>query len=206
MTDETSKFEAEAEAVRKRIAETIDDLQHRLSPQTLVNNAVGSITNTGSSAFTSVTDLSKAHPLVTAFSALAIGVALLARSKIRSAKIEFGDNYAAYADYDEGYAADLSEDDRSNVGPARARIDSMHRHANVAVGDNPLAVVLVGAATGALLGAIIPVMSFEGDMAGNARRKLGDAARTAVRSVGQEFGLSSLIAESEPEARAVAHS
>jgi len=198
MAEETVIFEHEAEATRDRIAATMEDLQNRLSPRTIVNNAVDHISASGSEAISSVRGMITAHPLAMAIGGLALGISLLARSKIRGARIEYGDSYAAYADYDDGYAANLADDDRGDVGPARARIDALQHHANLTVGDNPLAVILVGMATGALLGALAPVSETENNIFGDARIRLTSAARAAAQTARDEFDVSKLSLSGGP--------
>jgi len=179
MADETSTYENEAEATRDRIAATMEDLQARLSPRTIMNNAVDQLTAKSSNAIDSLKSAAGAHPLALAAAGLAVGISLLARSKIKGAAIEYGDSYAAYADYDDGYAANLSdsEGDVHGVGAAVGRIGT---RASVSVDDNPLAVVLVGIATGALLGAIFPVSNSENRLMGRARDRLAAAGRAAA--------------------------
>ena len=190
MTD-TATLEREAEVTRERIATTIDDLQLRLSPKALVDSAVDSLNASGAKALASVRGKALSHPLAIAGAGLAVGIALLARSKVKRATIEYGDSYAAYADYDDGYAANLAADDIP-VGPARARIEAMQHKAHVAVDDNPLAVVLVGVATGALLGAILPVSDAEQAMFGDIGVRLEAAGDAAIASAKAEFDFSKL--------------
>lgn len=187
----TATLEREAEATRERIATTIDDLQNRLSPKALVDNAVDSLNASGAKAFAAVKGTALSHPIAIAGAGLAVGIALLARSKVKRATIEYGDSYAAYADYDDGYAANLASDDIP-VGPARARIEAIQHKAHVAVDDNPLAVVLVGVATGALLGAIMPVSDTEQSMFGDIGVRLEAAGDAAIASAKAEFDFSKL--------------
>lgn len=191
MADETKVFEAEAEATRERIAATMDDLQNRLSPSAIVHNAVGSITETGSDALASVRGALSGHPVMLAVAGLAIGVSLLARSRIRGAKIEYGDSYAAYADYDETYADDL--DDRDRTGAAAQALGDLQYRAHVAVDDSPLAVIAVGLAAGALLGTLVPVSATESELIGDARKRLAAAGRAAVDAAKNEFDVPKLL-------------
>ena len=178
MTD-IATYENEAAVTRKRIAMTIDDLQARLSPKALVDSAVESFTTTCAQALASVRGTTMAHPLAIAAAGLAIGIALLARSKVRGATVEYGDSYAAYADHDDCYAANLAVDDVP-VGPARARIDALQHRAQVAVGDNPLTVVVVGLATGVLIGAVVPVSDAEHAMFDDVGARLEAAGGAAI--------------------------
>ncbi|MGI4879092.1 MAG: DUF3618 domain-containing protein [Janthinobacterium lividum] len=196
MADQTTSFETEAEATRDRIAATMDDLQNRLSPRTIVSNAVDSISASGSDALATVKSAIGSHPLALAAAGLAVGVTQLARSKVRGASIENGDSYAAYSDYDDSYAANLADEPGSNS--ARARIEALHHQAHATVDDNPLAVVLVGLATGALLGSIIPVSDAENDMLGGARDRIASAARAAADAARDEFDLAKLSLKGGP--------
>ena len=188
---DTATLEREAEITRERITATIDGLQARLSPEALVDSAVDSINASSAKVFESVKSRAMAHPLAIAGAGLAFGIALLARSKVKRATIEYGDSYAAYADYDDGYAANLAADDIP-VGPARARIGAIQHKAHVAVDDNPLSVVLVGVATGALIGAIMPVSDVEHSMFGDIGARLEAAGDAAIVAAKGELDVSKL--------------
>ena len=186
MTDEAKNFENEAAQTRDRIADTIDELQARLSPKALVDNAIGSLGSAGSDAVASMRGAAAGHPLFFGLAGLAVGVGLLARSRVARSKIEYGDSYAAYADYDDSYAANLSTPN-SRTDRARTKIGALGHQAHDTVGDSPLAVLVVGIATGALLGSIIPVSRIEHEMLGEARARLGAAGDRAVAVAQQEF-------------------
>ena len=189
MVDETTAYEAEALATRERIAATIDDLQTRLSPRRIMNNAVEQITETSSSALETVKSKAVAHPLILAGAGLAIGVGLLARSKIKGAAIEYGDSYAAYADYDDGYAANLS-DGEGDVHGVGERLGALNNKAKGATQDNPLFVILVGLATGALIGAIAPASEAENRLVGRVRGRVSAAGRAAVDAARDKLDVS----------------
>ena len=191
MTDEAKTFETEAAETRERIADTIDELQARLSPKALVDGAIGSLSTAGTNAVASMRGVATGHPLVLGVTGLAIGIALLARSRINRAKVEYGDSYAAYADYDDGYAANLA-DGEPPVGKTRAHLDAFQHQAHETVDDNPLAVLAVGLATGALLGAVVPVSGVEAELFGEVRARLAAAADAAVAAAKDEFDPSNL--------------
>lgn len=191
MSEAAAIYEREAAVTRDRMAATIDDLQARLSPKALVENAVESLNATGAQALASVRGAAMGHPIAIGATGLALGIALLARSKVRKATIEYGDSYAAYADYDDGYAANLAEDDIP-PGPARARIDALQHQAHVAVNDNPLAVILVGVATGALIGALMPVTDTEHELFGDVGARLEAAGSAAGEALKAELDFSKL--------------
>ena len=191
MSEAASIYEREAAVTRDRMAATIDDLQARLSPKALVDSAVDSLNATGAQALASVRGAAMGHPVAIGVAGLAIGIALLARSKVRKATIEYGDSYAAYADYDDSYAANLAEDDIP-PGPARQRIDALQHRAHVAVDDNPLAVIAVGLATGALIGAIMPVSDVEHAAFADVSARLSAAGDAAIAAAKAELDLSKL--------------
>ncbi len=197
MTDETRTIEAEAAETRDRIAGTIDELQARLSPKALVDNAIGSLQSAGSNAVASMRGAATGHPFVLGVAGLAIGIGFLARSRVHRARIEYGDSYAAYADYDDGYAANLA-DSEPKTGAARAHLDKFQHDASATVGDNPLAVLAVGAATGALLGAIIPLSAAEREMFGEVRARVEAAADAAVATARDELDPSKLSLKGGP--------
>ena len=186
MTDDTKAFEAEAAETRNRIAVTIDQLQSRLSPKALVDNAMDSLSSAGKNAVASVRGAATGHPLVLGAAGLAVGVGLLAGRRVSAATVEYGDSYAAYADYDDGYAANLAagEPPRST---ARAHLDAVQHQAHATVDDNPLAVVAIAVATGALLGAILPVSGAEAHILSDVRSRLAAAGDAAVAAAKNEM-------------------
>jgi hypothetical protein len=186
---ETATYEREAAVTRERMAATIDDLQARLSPKALLDSAVDQLNATGAQALASVRGAAMGHPVAIAAAGIVIGIALLARRKVRSATIEYGDSYAAYADYDDGYAADLAADDIP-PGPVAARIDAIQHRAHVAADGKPLAVVLIGVAAGAVLGALIPVSRAEHDLLGDVGLRLEAAGEAALDAAKAELDIS----------------
>lgn len=189
MVDETTSIAIEADETRDRIAATVDDLQNRLSPRNIVNNAVDSLGASSSHAIETVRNSLGRHPLALAAAGLSIGIVLLARSKIGGAKVEYGDSYAAYADYDDSYAARLAESARGDWS-ARGQLNAAGDQAHGAVDDNPLTVLVVGIATGALLGWLVPVSESEHRLLGPARARFGLAARAAVDAMRDELDVS----------------
>lgn len=187
MADETTLIAREAEVTRERISATVDDLQYRLSPRTIVNDAVDQLGASGAHAVAELRTRVAAHPVALAAAGLAIGVALLARSRISRATIEYGDSYAAYSDYDDNYADSL--DDGVDAS-ARARLGAIGDRAAGTVDDNPLAVVAVGLATGALLGTIIPLSATEHQLFGAARARLAAAGTAAIDAAKLELDMS----------------
>ena len=186
MTDDTKAYEAEAAETRDRIADTIDELQARLSPKALVDNALGSLSSAGSNAAASLRGAASGHPLLLGAVGLAVGIGLLARSRVSRAKVEYGDSYAAYADYDDGYAADLASGEPA-TGKARQHLDRINHQAHATVDDNPFAVLAVGVATGALLGAVVPVSPVEASLFGEINGRVGAAGDAAVAALKHEF-------------------
>ena len=186
MTDDTKAFASEAAETRDRIADTIDELQARLSPKALVDNALGSLGEAGSSAVASMKGAASGHPLMLAAAGLAVGIALLARSRGSRTTVDYGDSYAAYSDYDDGYAANLVGTPTSG-DKARAHLDAWQHQAHETVGDNPLAVLAVGAATGAVLGAVIPVSAFEMSLFSEAHARIAAASDAAMAAIRDEL-------------------
>ncbi len=186
MTDDTKAFETEAAETRDRIADTIDELQARLSPKALVDNALGSLSTAGTNAVASMRGAATGHPLALGAAGLAVGIGLLARSRVSKVKVEYGDSYAAYADYDDGYAANLAAGE-PRVGKARAQMDHLQHQAHATVDDNPLAVVTVGIATGALLGAVLPLSAVEASLFGEVNGRIAAAADAALVAMKAEL-------------------
>ncbi len=185
----TATFEREAAITRERMAATIDDLQARLSPQALVDSAVDQLSVSGTKAIATVRTAAMGHPIAIVATGLTIALALFARRKVRNATIEYGDSYAAYADYDDGYAADLAVDDVPQ-GRVGQRIDALQHQAHVAVDGNPLAIVLGGVAAGVLIGALAPVSAVEREAIGDIGSRLEAAGEAAIAAAKGELDVS----------------
>jgi hypothetical protein len=190
MTGSTKALEIEAAATRDRIAGTVDELQARLSPKALVDQALGSIGNAGTQAVASMRGAAAGHPVVLGAAGLAVGIGLLARSRVAHAKVEYGDSYAAYADYDDGYAANLA--DGEPEGSARAQFAAINTRAHATVDDNPLAIVAAGIVAGAVLGAVVPVSAAEASLAADLRGRLAAAGDAVIAAGKREFDVSKL--------------
>lgn len=191
MTEETKAIETEGAATRDRIAGTIDELQMRLSPQAMVDNAIGSISSAGKKAVASARTAAGGHPLAFGAAGLAIGIALFARSRSTRAVSESVDSFTADAD-DNKRPAVHRADGRSQAGAAPKHIDAIHSKAHTAHGDAPLAILVVGAATGALLGTVIPVGGVEMSVLDEVRARLGAAGDVAIASAKDELDVSKL--------------
>lgn len=154
---------AEVENTRERIASTIDELQDRLNPRRIMGDAVDDVKNQGAALFGQARDLVSAHPLAIGGIGAAIGLAIFARSKLGHVKVNLGDDYRGYTDYDDdhnGYGwrsttqyADEADDTGAGQRPAVAQLAG---RAGSVIQSNPLASIVVGLAAGALLGALFP--------------------------------------------------
>jgi len=191
MTDSTRALEVEASETRERISGTVDELQARLSPKALVDTALGSINSAGSHAVASIRGAAGGHPVVVGAAGLAVGIGLLARSRVGRAKVEYGDSYATYADYDDGYAANLADGEPAK-GRARVQLEALNTRAHATVDDNPLAIVIVGVATGALIGAVVAISPGEASLFAGARARFSAAADAALAAAKSEFSVSNL--------------
>ncbi|QXQ07967.1 DUF3618 domain-containing protein [Sphingosinicellaceae bacterium] len=170
--DDTSRIAGEAEDTRERISATLDELQDRLNPRRIVSEAVDSVQAGGADLLKSGRDLVRGHPVTLAAGGLAIGLALLGTTRLRSARVNFGDDSESYSDYDDSY-----EDRRSE--PASERF-ALLRGPNTSFGGNPFVGVLVGLAAGALMGALFPETESERRLLGDTGHRLADAAREKV--------------------------
>jgi ElaB/YqjD/DUF883 family membrane-anchored ribosome-binding protein len=173
-TDErVEEMAAEVEDTRERIASTIDELQDRLNPKRIVGDAVDGVKDQGMALFGQAKDVVSAHPLAIGAIGAALGLALFARTKLASAKVDLGDDFRGYTDYDDdhgGYGWRSAsrypdEAEYDNGGPA------LGARATQMVQDNPLASIVIGLAAGALLGALFPETEAEAKLTGALRRR-----------------------------------
>ncbi len=130
------------------------------------------------------------HPVILGAAGLAVGIGLLARTRVAHAKVEYGDSYAAYADYDDGYAANLAEGEPE--GRARAQFAAINTRAHATVDGNPLAIMAAGVVAGAVLGAVVPVSSVEASLVADLRARLAAAGDAAIAAGRREFDFSKL--------------
>ena len=189
MIDEVASLENEAEATRDRIAVAMDDLQHRLSPRTIVNNAVGAVINKlgaqGTELVSGVSSVVRRYPIATTSAALTVALLAIGRSRTRGAKIEY-QNFSAYPEYDDGYGANSVDDRWADDQPRRPAIGSNRRSR---IHDNPIASVVVGVAAGALLGALLPTTIMEQeffDGIGGHIAAAGDKIEDGLREIKQQ--------------------
>ncbi len=178
--DDTNQFAGEAEEARERISATLDELGDRLNPRRIVGDAVGSVQASGQELVHRGLDLARAHPIVLAAAGLALGVAAIGSTRIRGAKVDFGDASESYSDYDDDY------EEHAPAGASGERF-ALLRGGGPAVADNPLLAVVFGLAAGALIGALFPETERERRLLGASRDRLAAAARAAARTAREEL-------------------
>ncbi len=171
---EVDNLEADAEATRDRIAATVDDLQHRLSPKTLVSNAFEGISAQGSDMMASVQKAARGNPIGLVAAGLAVGVIALGRSRVKNAKLD-DEQFAAYPDYDDGYGANSVDNRWADDHPSQAyaRQNRLQQHTV----SRPLIALLIAAGVGALLGGLLPMTAAERNLGQNG----GTYRRPALR-------------------------
>lgn len=119
----TSLYENEAEQTRGRIASTVGDLQNRLSPRTMMHDAVGSLRDRGAGLYDSASRLVREHPVAVSIMGLSLGLLLINRDRISG-----GDSYSYDEDYDGGY--DAAADMDAEPGTLRRGWDRMRESAS----------------------------------------------------------------------------
>lgn len=122
---------AEVTAARDRLTATLADVRARTDPAALAHEAMDYAADKGRLLAERAKSVAAAHPLAIGAGVAAIGLALFARQKLKTARIDLGDDYT---DYDDSFATSPETED----APAH----------------NPLVSVLLGLAAGALLGAL----------------------------------------------------
>lgn len=199
--DETVVIANEAEATRDRIAQTVDELQDRLSPKNVVNDALGSVREAigsvgdaargaGQEFIGSATGIARENPIVLIAGVAAIGLLALAGTKLSGARVETGSDMNGYTDYDDGYSSNYGS---SYDSGEQGRLAAFGSRAQAQLEDNPIVGIIIGLAAGALLGALFPATATENRVLGQSRERLSAAARAAARTAKQqldEHGLS----------------
>ncbi len=187
MADDTGMIdpESQADVARQKVASTIDELQDRLNPRRILGDAVERAQTQGNELAGQARDLVKAHPLAIGAIGIAIGLALFARSKLADAKVNLGDDFRGYTDYDDGYGAvgipPVKYDDEpgdDDVAPSMGRrVAALTGSAGGRVEENPLLSIVMGLAAGAVLGALFPATESESRMLKGSSDLLAGAAR-----------------------------
>lgn len=147
MVGEVSNLEADAEATRDRIASTVDDLQHRLSPQTLVHKAFEGIGTQSADVMASVQKFARGNPIGLVAASLVIGLIALARSRSNSAKL----NHEKLDAFDDRYEA-KSVESAENQSQSHKLQKRRQQH----TASRPLIALAIAAGIGALLGGLLP--------------------------------------------------
>jgi ElaB/YqjD/DUF883 family membrane-anchored ribosome-binding protein len=195
-SEPVERLAAESEEARARIASTIDDIQDRLDPKRMVNDAVDRFTGNSLQVLGVARDAVRAHPVAIGAAAAAIGLALLARNRLAKATVNLGDNLGDYTDYDDGFGfAEVPtsrsdggyDDEEPTVRTPRAMAARASERAGDTVDSNPIVSIILGLAAGAALGALFPATEAERRVLGDAGGKLGAAARAAGRRAADEL-------------------
>ena len=158
-------YAAEADETRERIAATIDELQDRLNPRRIAGDAIDKVQTQGAEMLTQARDAVRAHPLALAAVGTAVGLALLTRSKLANAKVNLGDDFERYTDYDDGLAEEAAAPPVYMSAPQPAAVRNTDR-----IAANPLVSILAGLAAGALIGMLVPATDGETKLIESLRR------------------------------------
>lgn len=186
-SEPVEQMAAEADVARGRVADTIDALQDRLDPRRLVGDAAERVQNSGRALFDRAGATVKSHPIAIGAAIAAIGVALLARQRLAGARVDLGDEFADYTDYDDGFGFP----DAADAAPAAPLTASRAPVAEEAEA-NPLVSILIGLAAGAALGALLPTSETERRSLGDVGGRIGRAARAAARQTADELDAAGL--------------
>ena len=178
MASEIAHFEAEAEATRERIAATVGELQYRLSPRTLVNNAIDGLGTQGNEVIASVQKVARGNPVSIAAAGLAVGLLVLGRSHLKNVKIADVGQFAAYPDYDDGYGANSVDDRWADDHPVA--LVPVHSRIERQAVASPLAALVVAMTVGAIVGALLPTTRFETEMLADSERRIAARRLTAA--------------------------
>jgi hypothetical protein len=129
-----------ASNARDAVSDRLNEVRTRTSPAALADDAIDYASTQGRALAEKARSVATAHPLAIGAGIAAIGLALLARQKLKSARIDFGDDATDYTDYDDSFAASPEAEEESEAAPAQS----------------PMLSVLLGLAAGAVLGALTP--------------------------------------------------
>jgi ElaB/YqjD/DUF883 family membrane-anchored ribosome-binding protein len=172
-SEPVERFAAEADNARARVASTIDAIQDRLDPRRLFGDTLERVSSGSAQLFGQVRQnagsVVRSHPLAIGAAIAAVGVALLARSSLAKARVDLGDEYGNYTDYDDGFgyvdpvptASAAAPVARQRLGVAADRAREIAANAGSSIESNPIVSIVLGLAAGAILGALFPATEAE---------------------------------------------
>lgn len=187
-SEPVEQMAAEADVARSRVADTIDALQERLDPRRLVGDAAERVQDGGRALFDRAGATVKAHPIAIGAAVAAVGVALIARQRLAGARVDLGDEFADYTDYDDGFGFPEAPEPGGEAAPLTATRKAIGEQAEA----NPLVSILLGLAAGAALGALLPTSDAERRSLGDVGGRVGRAARAAARQAADEIDAAGL--------------
>lgn len=242
--EDTELFEVQAIAARKKVIGTLGEIQDRLNPRLLANEAMDAAKQRTSLAVRQARDSLAGHTVSIAVAGAAVGALFGARSLARNRKVKTMSQYegepnaehpkqrlagvkqaagharealsekaAAAREYTSDklvsareYTAETWETTRERAGEyaekAKETAERARKATSEGVEHNPLTAVLIGAAAGAIIGALLPRTRREDRTMGEARERLADKARSAAsaaRKAGEarldELGVKELAKE-----------
>ncbi|HEY4368720.1 MAG TPA: hypothetical protein VGN07_15905 [Steroidobacteraceae bacterium] len=175
------ELEREGDEIRADMDRTLGALERKFSPDQLLDRSLDFLRENGSNVVQEIGETVRNHPLPMVLTAA--GLIWLTSSIARSR--------ASTSDESTGEAGIRAQEDRSSPDGSRIRrsvhaVQTRAHHATASfvglVHDQPLAVGALAVATGALIGAALPISRYETELMGPA----ADRAMAQARQSGKE--------------------
>ena len=192
--DRTDEIRREIARTQQEMSRTIDAIQHRLSPHSMMERTKHSMKEAGVNVSRSFMDKVRDNPIPAAM--VGVGLFLLIRDSGHGDgyDVEFIPDRAGWdADFDHGHEGTIAETRDKVQGAvstdrarrlrlqARSRMSRARTKSRDVFQDNPLIAGLAALAAGAVLGALIPESDREHELMGDTRDRLVERATEKAR-------------------------
>ena len=190
----TNTYANDADRSREKLAGTVDELQDRLSPRRVIEDASEAVQDRAAQ----VARAAGEHKLALGLIGASVGLLVLARKAATAPRAPRDPNLEPTPlqrglDAVRETSASVSEAAAGKWQSARDRTTDLAAQAKLKASEatqfagenfntNPLAGAILGLAFGALAGALAPRTETEDDLLGEHRERFTDAARDAIRA------------------------
>ena len=193
-SSQTRDIRREIEQTQREMSQTIDEIQHRLSPNYMMQKTKDSIREAGVKTSRSVVDRIRENPIPAAMVGMGLYLLMRERNDSFDAGFEIAPRGAvSHAREQAGEAIDSARDMTREAihgaadsaqhlrEMARRRALMAQNQSRDFFAENPLMAGVAALAFGAIIGAVIPETEKENQLMGQTRDRLADRAKDTAR-------------------------